>query len=663
MIWVRKAILYPRLAVTNLWKNRQTYLSFLFSTICTVFVFYTFMMISLNDGLKKLPSASNMQVLMALGAIVVALFSVIFLFYANSFLMKRRKKELGLYAILGLEKKHIARILFYEMTVLLAFSLLCGIGLGIVLSKLMFLLIQALMHIPTPIFFQISTLPVLVTVGLFVAVFFLLLLYNRLQVHLANPVNLLKGQQAGEKEPKTRWLLALIGVGTMGAGYIIANQVGNPLQALAMFFVAVILVIIGTYALFTAGSIAFLKMLRRNKGYYYQPRNFISVSGMIYRMKQNAAGLAGICILSTMAIITIGTTGALYVGQESMLRDQFPMEYMVSYEENEVDYAQVEAAVRDTAAETGVAIKEYYTGIYAEMSAYREGDRLRDYKHGEVSTGDQYDKIRSLYFIPLSEYNRMTGSAYTLGAGEALVFNAYVDTLPETLTIGETAVHIKEEFASIPFAHKQQTAYEPPMYLVVPDRETIVSLIKSMNGPDVEVFFSQGIWWNIEGADEKRLSFAETLRDRVQNVSTRSMDLLRRDWYAMYGGFLFLGVFLGLLFLMATTLIIYFKQVSEGYMDHDRFIILQKVGMSRDEVRKTVKKQILSVFILPIIAAVLHTMGALHMMSQLLALFGLGDMPLIAGSIFGTAAVFALLYGGVYMATAKTYYKMVRMNG
>ena len=664
---MRKIGLYPRLAITNLWKNRRTYLSFLLSAILTVFVFYTFSMIALNDGLNKLPGAQGMEIMMVLGSIVVALFALIFLFYANGFLMKRRRKELGLYAIVGLEKKHIARILFYETTVILFISLLAGIGLGISLSKLMFLLIQALMDIPTPLTFQVNILPLVITTGLFVAVFSCLLLYNQLQVRRSSPISLLQGQKRGEKEPKTRWLMAILGVVAMAAGYIIANKVGNPLQALTTFFVAVILVIIGTYALFTTGSIAILKMLRRNKGYYYRPRNFISISGMIYRMKLNAAGLAGICILSTMAIITIGTTVALYIGQESMIHDQYPMDHKISFQESTVDKAWTEQVIRDQAWTQGVEIEELYQGIYLKSSAYREGNRLSRMNVQKITTTEQFENACSLILLPLSEFNLMTGGSYTLDASEALAFEPRDIPPLKNLTVGDTTITIKQELAQFPIAHKGSKALEIPLYLVVKDRETALSLAADLSEPGKQLSFSQGFWWNTSGEEEALISYSKAILDDVKGkgVSSQitSIHTMRREMRAMYGGFLFMGVFLGLLFLMATTLIIYFKQVSEGYMDHDRFIILQQVGMSREEVKSTVGKQILSVFVLPIIVTVLHTWGALRMMTQMLLMFGLADVQLISLSIFGTAAVFAVLYGLVYMATARTYYAMVRMDG
>ena len=664
--WVRKRFLYLRLALSNLWKNRQTYLSFFLSTVCTIFVFYTFSMIAVNEGLKKLRGAQSMQVMMTLGAIVVGIFAFTFLFYANSFLIKRRKKELGLYAILGLEKKHIARILFHEMVALLILGLACGIGLGIAMSKLMFLLIQALMRIPTPIVFSVNQLPILLTCVLFAAVFFLLLIYNRLQVHLSSPVSLMRGQQKGEKEPKTRWLLAVIGAGAMVGGYILANSVKNPMTALSIFFVAVLLVITGTYALFTAGSIAFLKILRRNKGYYYKPRNFISVSGMIYRMKQNAAGLAGICILSTMAIITIGTTVALYIGQGSMLRDQHPMDQTLAFWEETIDPAWAEQVIREKAKDHNITVSDFYSGVYEETAVYREGNLLRKAEMYDMKTSDRYENVWSLRLFPVSEYNRMTGSSYTLESGEALLFQSRDVPAADTIKAGGMELRIKENLTAFPIAKAGNKGLEPPMFLVVRDRETIAAINKSIHGPDAETLLSTGFWWNTDGEDEALLAYSQavwdTVADKGDSFSLSSIDFVRRDWYAMYGGFLFLGVFLGLLFLMATTLIIYFKQVSEGYMDHNRFIILQQVGMSRDEVRATVSKQILMVFILPIVAAVIHTWGSLHMMTEMLSMFGLGDKLLIALSIFTTAGIFALLYGMVYAATARTYYKMVRMD-
>ncbi len=674
---MRKRFLYLRLALANLKKNRQTYLSFFLSTVCTIFVFYIFCMIALNGGIKKLRGASSMQVMMVLGAVVVAIFAFAFLFYANSFLIKRRKKELGLYAILGLEKKHIARILFHETVTLLIGSLVCGIGFGISLSRLMFLLVQALMRVPTPIVFQVTPLPLLLTCGLFAAVFLVLLIYNRLQVHLNSPVSLMRGQQRGEKEPKTRWLLALTGIAAMAAGYVIANSVDNPMKALAVFFIAVLLVIVGTYALFTAGSIAFLKLLRRNKSYYYKPRNFISVSGMIYRMKQNAAGLAGICILSTMAIITIGTTGALYIGQGDMLRDQNPTDQKLAIQEGILDPGQVETMIRNLASESQVDITDLSTAAYCRAFVLREGDVISQAGMESINSTEQYKKVWDLYILPVASYNAMVNGAYTLGDGQALLFQSR--DVPDTafLTVGDTTLQIKQNLTAFPVAHKGHTSLEPPMYLVLRDRETVAAVMKSLAGSEAEAYFMQAFWWNTQGSYEALSAFSQSLHtDLTRQLSAMlqenggdggyelsDINTIRQEWYAMYGGFLFLGVFLGLLFLMATTLIIYFKQVSEGYMDHDRFIILQKVGMARDEVKATVRKQILMVFILPIVAAILHTFGALHMMTEMLSMFGLGNTLLIALSIFTTAGVFALLYAMVYALTARTYYGMVRMDG
>ena len=662
---MRKRFLYLRLAVSNLWKNRQTYLSFFLSTTCTIFVFYTFTMISMNEGMKKMPGAQAMQVMMVLGAIVVAIFAFIFLFYANSFLIKRRKKELGLYAILGLEKKHIARILFHENIILLILSLLCGVGLGIALSKLMFLIIQALMRVPSALTFELVPLPFIITAALFTAVFFFLLLYNRLQVHLTNPVNMLKGNQKGEKEPKTRWLLALIGVATMGTGYVIANTVGNPLQALTTFFVAVLLVIIGTYALFTAGSIAILKILRRNKNYYYKSRNFISLSGMIYRMKQNAAGLAGICILSTMAIITIGTTAALYIGQGSMMKSQYPLDHKISYQEGEFDSAWVSQVIQNNAEKYSATIPALYETSFLHSLVFRDGDTLTKVDESDQVMYQNYEKVWNMYILTLNDYNRMAGAAQTLENDACLLFQSRNIPSPKSITIGSISLAVTD-LSEFPLGNKSNSTYDSPLYLIVKDQEKAKAIYAEIHGADSKEKLWHGFWWNSQGDAQSLMDYSndvlKTLRANGKGFNSSSAHIIRQEWFATYGGFLFLGVFLGLLFLMATTLIIYFKQVSEGYMDHDRFIILQKVGMGRDEVKATVRKQILMVFILPIVAAVIHTWGALHMMTSMLSMFGLGDKLLIAASIFITAGIFALLYLFVYTATTKTYYSLVRME-
>jgi putative ABC transport system permease protein len=387
---------------------------------------------------------------------------------------------------------------------------------------------------------------------------------------------------------------------------------------------------------------------------------------MIYRMKQNAAGLAGICILSTMAVITIGTTAALYVGQENMLRDMYPQDHVISYRENTIDPGWTEETIREKAREYQVTITDLYSGIFAETAVYREGNLIRMPEMTNPNTAEQYQNVWSLCLFTQDEYNRLTGNAYMLAKDEALIFQSRNGPAVDSLTAGNTVIRIREDLMQFPLSHKDNKVREAPLYLIVRDRDVIDTIIKSINGPDAAATYQHGFWWNSAGDNEALLNYSQAIWDEVKSTGVSSnissAHTVRRDWYAMYGGFLFLGVFLGLLFLMATTLIIYFKQVSEGYMDHNRFIILQQVGMSRDEVRATVRKQILSVFILPIIAAILHTWGALHMMTEMLSMFGLGDKLLIAVSIFLTAGALALLYGMVYTATARTYYKMVRMD-
>ena len=346
---MRKITFYPHLAITNVLRNNQFYLPYLLTNIATVAMFYILAYLSFDDTLASFPSANNVQVMMGLGCIVVGIFSTILVFYTNSFVMKRRQHELGLYSILGMETRHIARLLRVEALFLGLFSLVCGLAAGIILSKLMLMLLLKLLHFPVSLGFSISIVGIAMTTVLFTVLFLLVLLHNLIQLRRAKPVELLRSSSVGEREPKVKWLLALVGIVTLVAGYVMANTIQSPLEALTRFFFAVVLVIIGTYCIFTAGSIAVLKLLRANKHYYYKPQHFTTVSGLLYRMKQNAVGLASICILSTMLLVTVSTTVCLYLGVETSLKESFPRDinYTISLDERQTAEDAVKTMEKD----------------------------------------------------------------------------------------------------------------------------------------------------------------------------------------------------------------------------------------------------------------------------------------------------------------------------
>jgi len=651
--------IYFRLALNNLRKNRQTYLPFLFASTLLTFTMYSFLMIAFNPGLASVHGGAQFVIVLDFGIGVVALFTAIFLFYANGFLIKRRKKEMGLYAILGMEKKHIARVLRHEMSLTWLASMVAGLGLGILLTRLLFLLIRLAIRIEVPLAGTVSVTALWLTAMIFAALFLLLIVYNGWQVRTVNPVQLLRGGQTGEREPKARWILAVLGVLCTGAGYWIAQSVQNPLEAIALFFVAVILVIVGTYLLFLTSSIALLKLLKRHKRYYYREAHFVTVSGLLYRMKQNAAGLASIAILCTMAMVTIGTTAALYNSSEKMLTEYYPSNMQITFRDAAAQ-TDAEALTRKIAADTGVEISDYYAFKSYEATFELDDGQIVDPNTVSDMAMSEYGKIYYTLLMTEDAFSALEGEPLTLGENE-LGFWTNADLVPESLVVNghRYALHMIDSLPVIP-CMSGGTAFNKT-YIVVPDDSFALDVLaESGESEPAPRYTSQ---WNVQGSKDQLDAYYAAVSSAANDSpgwNTRIRASLREEWYALHGGFLFVGIFLGLIFLMGTAMILYFKQISEGYQDHDRFIILQQVGMSPEEVKGTVRRQILMVFFLPLAVAVCHVAGSLHMITLMLRLFGLLDAPYIALNTFLSAAGVMALYGLFYVKTAGTYYKLVK---
>ncbi len=470
--------LYAKLAATNIRKNAKNYLPYILTCLITIMMFYMMCFLANNSALGSMAGGGSLSIILSLGTIVIGIFAVIFLFYTNSFLIKRRKKEIGLYNILGMEKKHIAKVLAFENLYVAIISLTLGLSFGILLSKLMVLTLGKLLNFKIAFGFEISEFALLTTLILFVVIFLLLLLSNLRQIHLANPIELLRGKQVGEKEPKTKWILALIGLACLSGGYYISVTTKSPLQALGLFFVAVILVIIGTYCVFTAGSIAILKILRKNKRYYYKANHFISVSGMIYRMKQNAVGLANICILSTMVLVMISSTVSLYIGFEDTLRSMYPKNIAVSgYSISEEEARELTDVITEITNSHQVEQKDVISYRYMSQGVKKQGNQFLwndSYVYGETT----------LYLIPLSDYNKLLGETNTLKSDEVLVkYSNYTKSkfTDETIVIGKENFHIKE----MTEVSKKDIYYKQDMidiyYIILPDIDTFEKISKELD--------------------------------------------------------------------------------------------------------------------------------------------------------------------------------------
>lgn len=643
-------LFYPRLAAINIKKNSKTYLPFIITCICTISMFYIMHEISINKGLDGASGSDSLKIILRLGTIVIGIFSAIFLFYTNSFLIKRRKKEIGLYNVLGLEKKHIAKVLFFEFIYTSVFSLVAGLVLGIILDKLMFLLLLKLLKFKVAFGFTISVPSIIKTLMLFAAIFFTTLLANLVQIKLLKPVDLLKGGEHGEKEPKTKWIMTIIGVIALGAGYGLALKVKSPLSALTMFFVAVILVMVGTYALFTSGSIVVLKLLRKNKGYYYKTSHFISVSGMMYRMKQNAVGLANICILSTCVLVMISTTVSLYVGMEDVLRTRYPRNILMSAtQKNENKEEKLDEVIETAAKNSNIQLQDkvsYWSNTYPTI---KEDGKLHITSNETLSSD-----VSVVVLVPISDYNRLQGDNITLDDGEAVIYSKAKDYDKNNFTVDDKSLKIKKVL------DKPIDALGNGMDDII---NSYVLFVNDLDALGVKGYKEYSIGVDVKGSDEDIKILSNKLNEKFKenNLEVRvdSSAGSKEDFFMLYGGLFFLGIFLGALFLMATVLIIYYKQISEGYDDKERFEIMQKVGMSKKEIKKTISSQVLMVFFLPLITAVVHIAFAFPMITKLLAVLNLKNVPLFMQSTLMTILVFAVIYGIVFSLTARVYYKIV----
>lgn len=655
-----KAI-YIRLAFTNLKKNKRSYLPFLVTSIITIMLFFDMSMIMDNSGIKEIPGADSMRSILGFGTVIVAIFACVFLFYTNSFLIKQRRKEIGLYNVLGMGKKELSIMMFWESLMVGGVSIFVGILGGIILGRLMFLLLYKIIGYQTSIQYEITGSSISTTLILFAAIFFVAFLFNLIQVRKANPIELLRGGNVGEKEPRTKVLLTLFGVATIAAGYILANIVENPIEAIGVFFVAVLLVVIGTYALFVAGSIAFLKLLRKNKSFYYKAKHFHSVSGMIYRMKQNAVGLANICILSTMVLVTLSTTVSLNLGMENIMENRFPKELILTIEQsNEDTIRTVDTIVAEELNRQGIRQENGYRCQYVAMVTDKEEDGFSFYAFGSLF----YSNRVLVQLAPVSYYNEMMGENLELSDQEAVVYTSSKTPYgKDHFRIEDTDFTVVEEPDEIPMEKKQNFPVMESYILFVKDQTVINNLISSLpEAGEVPMEYSYG--FDLTGSEEKKEAAASAITSRIQNdygiegyLELRGV--YEEDFHMFYGSFFFLGIFLGGLFLMATVLIIYYKQISEGIEDRSRYQIMQKVGMSRREVKKTVNSQIRMVFFLPLGLAVLHLAAAFQLIRRLLSTFNLTNTNLIVTCTIGTVLIFAVIYALVFKLTAREYYKIV----
>ena len=665
--------LYPRLAATNLKKNRRFYLPYLLACIVIVALFCIILTLASDPYLGQMQHGGSVSQVLGFGVLIMALFSAIILFYTNSTFTKQRKREFAIYNILGMEKRHISYVLFWESLYTAAMALFFGLVAAGVFSKLLQLVLVRLIGGEATFGLNISLMSIGYTAVFFGALFLLLLLNTIRIIHLSNPVQLLRAGSEGEREPRSKWILALLGAVCLAAGYIISLRTNAALYAIQYFFPAVILVIIGTYLTFIALSIVVLKALRKNRRYYYKTSHFATVSGLIYRMSRNAAGLASICILSTMVLVTVSTTVSLYKGVDAYAAVRWPQDMtltlMTDTQTNTVpDVAPVLQVVDDAMTRSGLTQSNVHGYRTVRFSTLRSGDALDQF------TGSGVDAYTVLV-LDTEGYADLTGEQVTLAPGEAL---AWTDGKPfgDTVTICGRAFRLRQ-LDSFPLDSGSSIMGLHTLYLVVPDLDSVLELRAQQNAYASEhggtrSMLNYTYQFDLSGTDDEQLDALHTLlsdpafASAAEAANVQYTTDMRADGYptlrSMYGGFLFLGFFLGFVFLFATVLIIYYKQVSEGYDDCGRFRIMQQVGMTPKEVKATIRTQVLLMFFLPLVTAAIHIAFAFPLIKQIVFAFGLQNVHLFLLCTLGTFGVFALLYTFVYLLTARTYYRIVRMT-
>lgn len=656
---------YAKLALTNLKKNHRGYLPFLISMLFLVAINTMTQVIVNNEGMRALPGGGSASAMFGLGHIVIIIFTIIFSFYTNSFLLKQRKKELGLYNILGLGKRELYQLMIWENLLSFLIVIVSGLLTGIVLSKFSFLVLRRLISVGNAFVFQLSPKSLGFVTLLFVGIFFLLLLINCWQISRTNPISLLHGSKKGEQEPKARWFLAILGLACLGGGYGIAVMIESPLSALNLFFVAIILVILGTYFLFTAGSIALLKLLKRNERFYYKTNHFISVSSMMYRMKQNAAGLASICILSTMVLVTAATTASLFFGQKDVENTRYPREVMVSTAHKP---ELVEQAIETISAEKQAQLTKqvYLTSTKSIMFQPKNGN------YQTTSAEDFYNtkspSVTLINFMTAQEYEKHTSEKPNLKDDEIYFYPVSGDIKENTLKLENQDYKIKKRINQFPGIN-QQVELTDSFVVVLANQAVLERCLADWFPKQSEaaaVYPEYNFLFNTKLKEKNKQSdFAQSLRARLtQQLGEGQFTFDDRYTFVaenkvFTGGFFFLGIVFGATFILVTALIIYYKQISEGIDDRERFEILQKVGMSHREVKKVISSQVMMVFSFPLVVAVIHLGFAFPLIKKLLVLFGLVNWKLFLLICGIVTVIFAILYFIVYRLTARSYYQLV----
>lgn len=657
---MKKIILLPKLAFVGIRKNSATYVPYIIAGMFSVFLFFAFSSIIHNELMTTLPHSSYLVILMSIGLTLLGLILIPFLLYTNSFLIKRRKMELGLYNILGLGKKHIAVMMLFETLMIFVMVFAGGIVLGTVFSKLLFLILLNLAGMSVNTDFAFSLIAIKQTFFYFSGAYLLNLCVNLYQVYKSSPNDLLKGSKKGEREPRRSWLTALMGVVFIGLGYYIAINTKVDTYIFSNFFFAVALVCFGTHFFFKAGVFVLLKILKGNKKFYYHKNNYATVSGMLYRMKKSASSLANICIFSTMIIITLLCTFSLWKGTEGILSYQYPFDVVLEYNSAEIEGREVldnKLQELSTRTNTTAEKKIEFTCYRLPASKTAEGFRKR------LETDLPRDRV-IINLIELKDYNKIEHENEKLEENEVLIFTTGSDLGFEYALFENNKYFVKRKPDSAVFDIKvtEQHFFGDRYYVVVKDMGAVKKISAQVGNADLEGVYSVRL--GLKGEDRGKKEFSDQIIKWCLNQKGfkfyENGITGKEETVSMNGGLLFLGIFFGIAFSICLIIIMYYKQITEGFDDRENFSIMQKVGMSDMEVRGTIRKQILLVFFLPFMFAILHTLAGFSMISQLLAILFLFDKTLLLVVAIAVAGIFVILYFLSYILTSKAYYRIVR---
>ena len=673
-----KAGLYPKIAADGIRKNGRLYIPYFITCILMVALFYIMHMLGFSGMLSNFEGASTASDMLKLGTIIMAVFGTIFLFYTQSTLVKGRLKEFGLYSVLGMNRRNLGRIIFFETLISWLIAMTGGLIAGIGLSKLAELGFMRLIAVEVSYKFTLSVPSLVTTVIVYSVIFFLIYLNAVRRVRFASTINLIRSDKEGEKPPKANWVVGILGFVILASGYYIAIKIKQPLSALIWFFIAVILTIIGTYLVLIAGSVLLCRILQKNKKYYYKTTHFVSVSSMAYRMKRNGASLASICILLTMILVMISSTSALYINREETLMNHYPRHinaYASKYGYDK-DYGEIaeklKSSIVEKTREYGATAKnETYFFNYC-LSGYFENSCLDlDINPMENFATIDYDKVAQVYFFDVDTYNRLTGENESLSEGKVIaVIDGKVDVNDE-LKIGKETFDVikKTDNSKAKLRNAVSTNVVSTIYVIVDDVDKAASLYKDYKDPTGSPMLSW--YWvydfDIDLDEEHQTELGNKLNKLMHDELTSkrfvnycdSRVYQRNDFIKTFGGLFFLGILLSIIFLVSCVLIIYYKQISEGFEDQSRFGIMQKVGMTKENIKKSINSQMLTVFLIPIIFACMHLAAVLPIIHKLLQLFGHNNMPLLLSCAGVCVLICGIFYAVIYKLTSNAYYKIV----